>query len=292
MDREARFISTLQKHKITRFIGDDGAVVADKSMADKSSAKVYAMDLFCEGVHFLVPQFSYYQIAKKAFLVNISDILAMGAKPKYALLGISLSDAMSVRDICELQRGFSAACKEFGVKIIGGDTIKDSKLNIAITMIGTAPKRPILRSNFKVGDIVFHTQNLKKSQNLGVVAKEMRYLYRGARISKHSKFYAPTLHAKFIYEILGFVRGGMDISDGLFNELNRISTINNVAFNFLAPINRANALSGEEYEFLFSIKARDEVRLRRIAKKCRVELVKVAKIVRGKERFHCTAWHR
>lgn len=287
MDREARFISTLQKRKITRFIGDDGAVVADKL-----SAKVYAMDLFCEGVHFLVPQFSYYQIAKKAFLVNISDILAMGAKPKYALLGISLSDTMSARDICELQRGFSAVCKEFGVKIIGGDTIKDSKLNITITMIGTAPKRPILRSNFKVGDIVFHTQNLRKSQNLGVVAKEMRYLYRGARISKHSKFYAPTLHAKFIYEILGFVRGGMDISDGLFNELNRISTINNVAFKFLTPINRANARSGEEYEFLFSIKARDEVRLRRIAKKCRVELVKVAKIVRGKERFHCTAWHR
>lgn len=292
MDREARFISTLQKRKIVRFIGDDGAVVADKSMADKSSAKVYAMDLFCEGVHFLVPQFSYYQIAKKAFLVNISDILAMGAKPQYALLGISLSDAMSARDICELQRGFSAVCKEFGVKIIGGDTIKDKKLNIAITMIGTAPKRPILRSNFKVGDIVFHTQNLKKSQNLGVVAKEMRYLYRGARISKHSKFYAPTLHAKFIYEILGFVRGGMDISDGLFNELNRISAMNNIAFKFLTPINRANALSGEEYEFLFSIKARDEVRLRRIAKKCRVELVKVAKITRGKERFHCTAWHR
>lgn len=292
MDREARFISTLQKCKITRFIGDDGAVVADKSMADKSSAKVYAMDLFCEGVHFLVPQFSYYQIAKKAFLVNISDILAMGAKPKYALLGIALSDAMSARDICELQRGISAVCKEFGVKIIGGDTIKDKKLNIAITMIGTAPKRPILRSNFNVGDIVFHTQNLRKSQNLGVVAKEMRYLYRGTRISKCSKFFTPTLHVKFIYEILGFVRGGMDISDGLFNELNRLSALNRVGFRFFGRINRANALSGEEYEFLFSIKAREEVRLRRIAKKCRVELVKLAKIVRGKVRFHCTAWHR
>lgn len=298
MDREARFISTLQKRKITRFIGDDGAVVAEKSRAvadkahkfTKSSAKVYAMDLFCEGVHFLVPQFSYYQVARKAFLVNISDILAMGAKPKYALLGISLSEAMSEKEICEFQRGVSEVCKEFGIKIIGGDTIKDKKLNIAITMIGTAPKRPILRSNFKVGDIVFHTQ--RKSQNLGIVAKEMRYLYRGVRISKRSKFFAPMLHARFIYEILGFVRGGMDISDGLFNELNRISAINSVAFKFFTRINRENARSGEEYEFLFSIKARDEVRLRRIAKKCRVELVKVAKLTRGKVRFHCNAWHR
>lgn len=302
MDREARFISDLQKRGITRFVGDDGAVVAEKAhnftkscaVAEntKSGAKVYAMDLFCEGVHFLVPQFSYFQIAKKAFLVNISDILAMGAKPKYALLGISLSEAMSAKDICELQRGFSAVCKEFGIKIIGGDTIKDKKLNIAITMIGTAPKHPILRSNFKVGDIVFHTQNRRKSQNLGVVAKEMRYLYRGARISKQAKFFAPTLHAKFIYNILPFVKGGMDISDGLFNELNRISALNRVGFRFYARVKRANAISGEEYEFLFSVAKRDEVRLKRIAKKCRVELVKLAKITHGKERFHCNAWHR
>ena len=285
MDSEERFINALQKHKITRFIGDDGAVVAEKT-----GTKVYAMDLFCEGVHFLVPQFSYFQIAKKAFLVNISDILAMGAKPKYALLGISLSDMMSVRDICELQRGFSAVCREFGVKIIGGDTIKDKKLNIAITMIGNAPKRPILRSNFKVGDIVFHTQS--RTNPLGRAIKDMRYLYRGGKIARSSKFYAPKLHAKFIYEILGFVRGGMDISDGLFNELNRLSALNSVGFRFFRRVNRASALSGEEYEFLFSIKARDEVRLRRIAQKCRVELVKLAKITRGKKRFHSIKWHR
>ena len=288
VDSEERFINALQQHKITRFIGDDGAVVAEKT-----GTKVYAMDLFCEGVHFLVPQFSYFQIAKKAFLVNISDILAMGAKPKFALLGISLSDAMDAVDICELQRGFSAVCREFGVKIIGGDTIKDKKLNIAITMIGNAPKRPILRSNFRVGDIVFHTQSRKNPQkSLGCALKDMRYLYRGGKIARSSKFYAPQLHAKFIYEILGFVCGGMDISDGLFNELNRLSALNSVGFRFFRRVNRASALSGEEYEFLFSIKARDEVRLRRIAQKCRVELVKLAKITRGKERFHSIKWHR
>ena len=89
MDREAKFIAKLQAQKITRFIGDDGAVVG---------RKIYAMDLFCEGVHFKIPHFSYYQIAQKALLVNISDILAMGAKPKYALLGISLGKYMSGAD--------------------------------------------------------------------------------------------------------------------------------------------------------------------------------------------------
>lgn len=277
MDREAYFINSLIKHNITHKIGDDGVLI------DKF---VYAMDLFCEGVHFLVPHFSYYTIAKKAFLVNISDILAMGAKPKYALLGISFSHKMTKSDICELQRGFSDICREFDIKIIGGDTIKDAKLNIAITMIGDSVKKPILRSNFRIGDIVFYTRDLGKS------SKDMRYLYRGGKIPQRSKFFTPKLHAHFIYDILPFVRGGMDISDGLFYELNRISAKNNVRFQFLKPINRKNALSGEEYEFLFSIAKKDENRLQRIAKKHRLKIVKLARIVRGKERFHCIGHHQ
>lgn len=281
MDREAYFINALQERKITQFIGDDGAVVGKF---------VYAMDLFCEGVHFLIPQFRYYDIAKKAFLVNISDILAMGAKPKYALLGISFSNQMTMNDINELQRGFSEVCKEFRIKIIGGDTIRDSKLNISITMIGKLVKKPILRSNFRIGDIIFHTQTRKNP--LGCVIKDMRYLYRGGRISRDSKFYKPTLQAKFIYDIIDFVRGGMDISDGLFCELNRISCQNNIKFHFFKPINRQNALSGEEYEFLFSIPPKCENRLQNIAKKHKIKLVKLAKIIRGKKRFYAINWHK
>lgn len=276
MDREAYFINSLIKRKITHKLGDDGVIIGKS---------VYAMDLFCEGVHFLVPHFSYYTIAKKAFLVNISDILAMGAKPKYALLGISFSHNMTKGDIGELQRGFSDICKEFKIKIIGGDTIKDSKLNIAITMIGDSAKKPILRSKFKVGDIIFHTRDLGRS------VKEMRYLYRGGKIPKQSKFFTPKLNPHFIYDILPFVRGGMDISDGLFYELNRISSQNSVKFKFFSPVNRHKATSGEEYEFLFSIAKSDENRLQRIAKKHRIKLTKIAKMLRGKERFHCISHH-
>ena len=281
MDREAKFIAKLQSQKITRFIGDDGAVVG---------RFVYAMDLFCEGVHFKIPHFSYYQIAQKALLVNISDILAMGAKPKYALLGISLGKSMSGADIDELNKGFGAVCKAFDIKIIGGDTITSHALNIAITMIGEVRKKPILRSGFRVGDLLFHTQT--RGNPLGRAIKDMRYLYRGGRISKRSKFYAPQLHTKFISDILGFVRGGMDISDGLFSELNRVSLLNRVGFRFFERVNRAKAVSGEEYEFLFSIRKSDERKLKLIAQKNRVKLVKVANLVRGKVRFHCISWHK
>lgn len=280
MDTEARFIAKLQQSKITQFIGDDGAVVG---------RFVYAMDLFCEGVHFLTPHFNYRQIAKKALLVNISDILAMGAKPKYALLGISLNPKMSGADINALQQGFADVCKAFNIKIIGGDTIKDSKLNIAITMIGIAPKKPILRRNFKVGDLLFYTQT--RQNPLGRTLKDMRYLYRGGKIAHSSKFYTPILHTKFISDILPFVCGGIDISDGLFNELNRISALNGVGFKFFRHINRIKAISGEEYEFLFSIHKKDERKLKLIAQKNRLNIVRVAKLTRKKERFHCISWH-
>ena len=122
--------------------------------------------------------------------------------------------------------------------------------------------------------------------------KDMRYLYRGGKIARSSKFYVPTLHTKFINDILGFVRGGMDISDGLFNELNRVSLLNRVGFRFCQRVNRAKAVSGEEYEFLFSIRKKDERKLRLIAQKNRINLVKVANLVRGKARFHCISWYR
>ncbi len=277
MDREAFFISKLVDSGITYNIGDDGVLIDDY---------VYAMDLFCEGVHFIRKHFSYYQIAKKAMLVNISDILAMGVKPQYALLGISFSSDMNNRDIVEFQRGIIDICNSFKIKIIGGDTIKDNKLNIAITMFGKKGKYILSRSGFKAGDIVYY------SGNLGSVKKDMRLLYSGMKIQADSKFYVPHLREQFIYAILPFVRGGMDISDGLFYELNRLSVNNNIRFTFFNKINLSIFSSGEEYELLFSIRKKDTKKLQMIAKKHRVTITKLAQIHKGRQRFHCLPHHK
>ena len=252
MDREAYFISKLQDSGVTLALNDDGILLNNY---------VYAMDLFYEGVHFLRGYFSYYNIAKKAMLVNISDILAMGVKPTYAMLGVSFANDMTLSDINHFQRGIIDICKQYDIKIIGGDTIRDNKLSIAITMFGKAESRIIKRTNFKAGDIMFF------SGDLGKVSKDMNFLYKGHKINRNSKFYTPRLNPKFIFEILPFIRGGMDISDGLYYELNRISKLNNVKFRFYKKINKNKAVSGEEYELLFSVSQRDIRRLYLIAKK-------------------------
>ncbi|RDU58526.1 thiamine-phosphate kinase [Helicobacter sp. MIT 99-5507] len=275
-DREAYFISKLQDSPITLKLNDDGIVLNDY---------IYAMDLFCEGVHFLREYFSYYNIAKKAMLVNISDILAMGAKPAYAMLGVSFAKDMSLNDINDFKSGIIDICKKYNIKIIGGDTIIDNKLSIAITMFGKAESKIIKRTNFRAGDIIFF------SGNLGNVSKDMKSLYRGHKINKDSKFYTPRLNPKFIFEILPFIRGGMDISDGLYYELNRISKLNNVKFRFFKKISKNVATSGEEYELLFSVSQKNVRRLKLIAAKNRVKITKLAKMLHGKEKFYCLPHH-
>lgn len=277
MDREAYFISKLQDSGVTLALNDDGILLNNY---------VYAMDLFYEGVHFLRGYFSYYNIAKKAMLVNISDILAMGVKPTYAMLGVSFANDMTLSDINHFQRGIIDICKQYDIKIIGGDTIRDNKLSIAITMFGKAESRIIKRTNFKAGDIMFF------SGDLGKVSKDMNFLYKGHKINRNSKFYTPRLNPKFIFDILSFIRGGMDISDGLYYELNRISKLNNVKFRFYKKINKNKALSGEEYELLFSVSQRDIRRLYLIAKKNRVKITKLAKMLRGRQKFYCPPHHK
>ena len=276
-DREAYFISNLQDSSVALKLNDDGILLNDY---------VYAMDLFTEGVHFLRKYFSYYDIAKKAMLVNISDILAMGVKPTYALLGVSFAKDMELSDINDFRLGIIDICKKYNIKIIGGDTILDNKLSIAITMFGKAESKIIKRTNFKVGDIIFF------SGNLGGVSKDMKSLYRGYKINKYSKFLTPRLNPKFIFEILPFIRGGMDISDGLYYELNRVSKLNNVKFRFYKKISKHIATSGEEYELLFSISQKNIRRLKLIAAKNRVKITKIAKMLRGKEQFYCSPHHR
>ncbi len=277
VDREAYFISKLQDSGVTLKLDNDGVLLNDY---------VYAMDLFCEGVHFLRKYFSYYTIAKKSMLVNISDIFAMGVKPKYAMLGVSFAGDMTLKDINDFQKGIIDICRQYNIKIIGGDTIRDDRLSIAITMFGKAESKIIKRTNFRAGDILFF------SGSLGKVKKDMNFLYRGYKINKNSKFYTPKLNSKFIFEILPFVRGGMDISDGLYYELNRISKLNNIRFKFYKKIDKNIALSGEEYEFLFSISSKNIRKLYLIANKNRVKITRLAKILPGRQRFYCLPHHK
>ena len=271
MNAENYFISQFNSKRI----GDDGALI---------DGYVYSKDAFFENIHFKTKWMSHYQIAKKAMLINISDAIAMNAKPKYALLSVAMPKGITKVQMQELVKGFEDTAIEYGIEIIGGDTIANTKLDITITIISKTNK-PLLRSGIKKYDLVAFTGDLGKSK------KDLRYLLSGAKLHKQSKFIDIKLRKKFIQKSVRLLHSGMDISDGLLSDLGKLSDINKVGFDFYKKINKQMACSGEEYEMLVVFNKRHEKALKRISKQTRTKLTIVASIKRQKYTSRCESHH-
>ena len=263
MNKEEYFIKQFSNNK---FIGDDGAVVG---------SDIYSMDAFFENIHFKRKWFSLKQIAYKAMIVNISDAIVMNAIAKYALLSVAIPSTYSKKDLKELSSGFKKAAKEFGIEIIGGDTISNNKLDISITIISKT-KDPILRSSAKKGDLFCYTGTL------GTCKRDLNKLLNGKEINKNSKFIKPKLNPEFFYECSKYITSALDISDGLFFELERVSKASKIGFDFFKDISEDIGTSGEEYEILFSFNKKHLRKIAKIANKHKVKLNIFAKAVKGK----------
>lgn len=272
LNKEDHFIKQFIDSK---YIGDDGAVV------DKM---VYSMDAFFENVHFKRAWMSLEQIAQKAMLVNISDAIVMNAKPQYALLSVAIPSEFSKEDLEELANGFNSIAKEFGIEIIGGDTISNEKLDISVTIISKT-LNPVFRKGIQKDDLLCYTGDL------GSVKKDLEKLLSGETILKDSKFIKPQLRPEFFYEISEYLTSAMDISDGLFFELERLSQLNQIGFEFLKEFSKEVACSGEEYEVLFSINKKDKETIEQIAKKHDVDLNFFAKAIKGSFTSPCKSHH-
>lgn len=256
-------------------IGDDGAIIADT---------VYSKDAFFENVHFKTKWMSYYQIASKAMSVNISDAVAMNATPKYALLSVAMPKSISKHQMRELACGFRDVAKSYGIEIIGGDTISNTKLDITITIISTT-KKALLRKGVKKGNLLAYTGELGKSK------KDLKKLLNLGKVNKNSKFLNIKLRQKFISRSVRFLKAGMDISDGLFSDLDKLCSVNRVGVKFNYKIPKEIGCSGEEYEMLVAFDKRARKAVIRRAVQSRTPLNIFASSSRDKYINRCKAHH-
>ena len=271
LNKENYFINLLKNN----FIGDDGAVIGKW---------VYSSDMFCENVHFKTSWMSLSQIARKAMIVNISDAIAMNAKPLYALINIAIPKHYTPKMLQDLANGFLQVAKEFGVEIIGGDTISNTKLDISITIISQT-KKPLFRKKIKPKMLIAYTGELGKSK------KNLSSLQRGYKIHSKEKFINILLKSNFIQLAQKYIKAGLDISDGLFVELERLSRVNRVGFYCFKNLNKNLGCSGEEYEMLFAFCTKDKTKILKLAKKSRTKITIFAKAVSGKYTNHCKMHH-
>ena len=126
----------------------DDVAVLDKGIVIKSDMLVESTDV--------PPGMEAWQTARKSVVSCVSDLAAKGVRPYAAVisLGIPNSSSMQRQDIEGLAEGFAIASKEFGVKIVGGDTNESGELIIDCTIIGFSRFKVPTRSGAKPGDYV------------------------------------------------------------------------------------------------------------------------------------------
>ncbi|KIM10607.1 MAG: thiamine monophosphate kinase [Sulfuricurvum sp. PC08-66] len=259
----------------SRHIGDDGAVVGEW---------VYSQDAFFEDVHFKRAWLTPYQIGYKAAIVNLSDAIAMHARPRYALLTLALPKAMRHSEIGALIEGIQAACKAHNCEMIGGDTIANASIALSMTIIAQTTK-PLYRHTARKGEMLFYTGHLGQSQ------KTLRTLQNGGRASSIGRFVRPQLRSAFVeraYRVLG---AGMDISDGLLTDAQKLCASSGVGYRLLGTIDAHVACSGEEYEILGSCAPRNKKALIRRARVSRTTVTFFAKTTRNRPKERCKAHH-
>jgi len=271
LDKEEYLIDRLS----SKYIGDDGAVVGEY---------IYSMDAFFEDVHFKREWMSLAQIGRKAMLVNLSDAIAMNAEPKYALLTISLPYDLSTKDINELMDSIETTTREFGCELIGGDTVGSDKLHISITIISQSSS-PLMRNGLGVGDLLAYTGELGESR------RDLNRLFAGEKIADNSKFFEPVLRAEFISKAREFISVGMDISDGLFCDTNKMLDYNSLGFTPILEIDDEVGLSGEEYEMLIGFDIANIEEIKRVAKETDTPLTIFATVTDNNDRLKCKSHH-
>ena len=271
VDKENYFINKIANS----YIGDDAAVVGEY---------IYSSDAFCEGSHFLRGWMNPYQIGRKAMLVNISDAIAMNAQALYSLVSISIPRDMSTDDIDQLIDGLTYTSQEYGCQIIGGDTVGSDRLNISITIISQS-SNPLYRKGLQEGDLLAYTGELGGSK------RDLEMLKSGLEIPQNSKFYEPKLRADFISKSRQYLNAGMDISDGLFCDTNKLLDINKYGLEILKDINDNIGFSGEEYEMLISFNENNKNRVEEIAKELNLKLNIFGRISDNSFKFNCQSHH-
>ncbi|MBE0612606.1 MAG: thiamine-phosphate kinase [Burkholderiales bacterium] len=252
-------------------VGDDCALIAPESDAQFA----VSTDMLVEGRHFSAGT-DAARLGHKALAVNLSDLAAMGAEPRYATLALSLPDA-DENWLAQFSEGFFKLAAAFGVELIGGDTTRGPR-TISITVIGAVPPELALRRDgAKAGDEVW-LSGCTGDAALALAHQEGRIrLDAGALAHCNARLHTPVPCVALGVALRGVASSAIDVSDGLVADLGHIGERSGAAIELrFARLPRSRALKtcaderlaqecllagGDDYELAFtaSIDARAKV---------------------------------
>jgi thiamine-monophosphate kinase len=212
IDRLARAIP-VRGAGVQRSIGDDAAVL----LPDAGRELLVATDTLNEGVHFL-PGADPASLGYKALAVNLSDLAAMGARARWALLALSMP-AADERWIDGFAAGFAELARRCGVSLVGGDTCSGS-LSVTVTVLGDVPAgQSLCRDGAAAGDLVY------VSGSLGDAALALRRRLAGqpCPVELERALDRPEPQLALGRRLRGLATACIDLSDGLLADLGHLA---------------------------------------------------------------------
>jgi thiamine-monophosphate kinase len=255
-------------------IGDDAAAWRPS----RSNLSVISTDALVDGVHFLRERMDPGAVGERAMAANVSDIAAMGARPRLATVALGLPSDVDEAWVLSCYRGMAAVCARFGARIVGGDVVRAPAITLAITVVGeVAPSRMKRRDGGRPGDVLAVTGALGASR---AGLELLRVPSLGAQLEADEVSLAEKAFARPTPRVAEgrylaastYVHAMMDLSDGLSIDAPRLArasgcglTLQDVPVH-LAAIAVADAANedalayaldgGEDFELLVAIAPR------------------------------------
>ena len=220
IDRMARpFVKSLPAG--VEGIGDDCAVLP----WTKRERLLVTTDMLIEDRHFIRKRIAPADLGYKALAVNLSDIAAMGGRPRWALLSIGIPAGIELDWLDGFFKGWREAAKPSGVHLVGGDTTKSpGRIVINVVVVGTVRAgREKLRSAARPGDVVAVTGRLGDSRAglCVLLGGDARDRDESRLIRAHHRPCPHLEEGEWLASRPG-VRAMMDVSDGIDSDLRRI----------------------------------------------------------------------
>ena len=272
-------------------VGDDAALLR---VAGGMELAV-STDMLVSGTHFLANA-DPFLLGHKTLAVNISDMAAMGAQPRWATLALSLPAADEAW-LGRFSAGFFTLAGQHGVELIGGDTTR-GPLNLCVTIMGEIPYgKALRRDGAQAGDDIW------VSGTLGNAALALAHLQRRIQLAAEdfaacaAALHQPTPRVALGLALRGVAHSAIDVSDGLLADLGHILECSNVGaeIEFAAlpisrplqpyltqPLGQQCALAGgDDYELCFTAPVGHYAEMQRISAQLDLPLTRIGAIVAG-----------
>jgi thiamine-monophosphate kinase len=235
--------------------GDDAALV----QPSKGLALAVTVDTVREGIHF-GPLFSASEVGHKALAVNLSDLAAMGATPRWFLVALELPARFPSSRLDGIAKGMAALARSQACVLVGGNVTRGDRLALTITAIGEVPpKLALRRDGLRPRDVIAVTGEL------GAAALGLRLLKSGTRIGAEAQL-RPTPRISAGLAARGLAHAAIDVSDGLAQDVSHLTESSGCGVELWAdaiPMSpevaaQPDALKlclsgGEDYELVFGV---------------------------------------